>query len=178
MKLMPGHTALPCCEGVPEPTPASCCSGPRELHRPGTMLQQPCIQPCLLSLLKESLWSPQTWPMISSYMGLLMDAVPLTALPSCSSAVLLSERAQPCLCSALQQTIKPSSSGLDQSSLTVGFCCSLENRYINQEFFPNKFVSSIRKLGTNLCWLEFWETFLMLLSFKGREDFYTSLIKN
>lgn len=64
------------------------------------MLQQPCIQPCLLPLLKQPLGSLQTWPMML-YMGLLMDAAPLMALPSCSAAVLLSERALSCLCSAL-----------------------------------------------------------------------------
>lgn len=93
-----GHTALPCCEGVPEPRPASCCPGPRGYC---IDLEHMLGQPWLLSFLKESLQAPQTWPMISSYKWLLMDAAPLMALPSCSNAVLLSERALSCLCSAL-----------------------------------------------------------------------------
>lgn len=53
------------------------------------------------------------------------------------------------LAHTLQQTSEPSSSELDQIPLTNGFWCSLENRYINREFFPSKFTFSINKLGTN-----------------------------
>lgn len=146
------------------------------------MLQQPCIQPCLLPLLKEPLGSLQTWPMMSYIWDcwwMLLLSRP--CLPEVLLFFCQREHYPACaqlLAHTLQQTSEPSSSELDQIPLTKGFCCSRENRYIKQEFFPSKFTFSISKLGTNLCLLEFCESCLMLLSFKGREDFYTSLIKN
>lgn len=102
LKLM-NEPALSYIVGVPETRPISCCPGLW-----GSWIDlapMPCFLPCLLFLLRESLGSPQTWLIISPYLGLLMDPIPLPTLPWCSRAVPSSETALPYLCRTWSQLL-------------------------------------------------------------------------